>query len=269
MQREEIVALATTWGVRVLGVLVLLWVAVKIAGYARRSVVASLERARFDSTLTQFFGNLARWMVLLVAILSCLGIFGIETTSVAAVLGAAALAVGLAFQGTLSNFASGVMLLLFRPFRVGDVVSVAGVTGCVRTIGIFVVEVDTVDNRRIVLPNGAIFGATIENVTAHDTRRVDVTVLTSHESDIDETRAALTRACEGVSGRLPEPAHEVVLVGIGETALEWQARIWVRTSDYFPLREALVVGIKKNFDQSGIASPFAHGELRLLRRTGT
>ena len=127
-------------------------------------VIKGLEKTRFDETLTKFFAKIARWGVLALGVLSCLSIFGVETTSFAALIGAMGLAIGLAFQGTLSNFASGVMLLIFRPFKVGQFVKVGGEAGTINEIDLFTIALDTSDNRRIIIPNSKVFGATIENV---------------------------------------------------------------------------------------------------------
>lgn len=186
--QASIQTLLITYGTRVVGVFVLLFAAWIVSKWTRRLVVKALEKARFDLTLTRFFGNLSKWAILIMAALTALGVFGVETTSFAAVIAAGGLAVGLAFQGTLSNFASGVMLLVFRPFKVGDVVTVAGLLGIVQEIDLFNIKVDTPDNRRIILPNSSVFGSTIENITHHERRRADVPVGVEYRADIDNTR---------------------------------------------------------------------------------
>lgn len=167
---------AVQYAPRVVGAIIFLFLASIAAGWAKRLVDRALTNARFDPTLSLFFASMARWGILVMALLACLGIFGIQTTSFAAVIGGAALAIGLAFQGTLANVASGVMLLVFRPFGVGDMVSAGGVTGKVAEIQLFTTAFDTSDNRRIIVPNSLIFGSTIENVTYHDRRRVSIDV---------------------------------------------------------------------------------------------
>ena len=147
----EVLPTITTYGVRAAGALVALWVAFRIASVLQERVTGGLQRRRFDATLSIFFGNLTRWLVLTASVLAVLSIFGIETTSFAAVLGAAGLAVGLGFQGTLSNFSAGVMLLVFRPFKVGDIVVLSSQLGVVKEIGLFVTAIDTLDGRRVIL----------------------------------------------------------------------------------------------------------------------
>src|SRR5690606_26109708 len=154
---------AVDWSVRIVGVLIALLVALMIARSLQRAAERVMERRNVDPTLRGFAGTLVRYTVLITVVVGCLGVFGIETTSIAAVLGSAGLALGLAFQGTLSNFAAGVMLLVFRPFKVDDVISVAGVTGKVSKIELFTCDLVTGDNRKLIIPNKNVFGSTIEN----------------------------------------------------------------------------------------------------------
>ena len=209
--------LINNYGVPVIAVLIIVFVAFVVAGWVSRIVRTSCDRARIEETLSKFFGKLARWAVLLVAALVCLSKFGIETASFAVVLGAAGLAVGLAFQGTLSSFAAGVMLLIFRPFKVGDVVEVAGQKGKVYEIDLFTTSLDTPDNRRLILPNSVVFGATIENVTHHEIRRADVAVGVDYSADVDQTRAVLEKAAAGTPGRVEDRDPQIVLSDLGDS----------------------------------------------------
>lgn len=255
--------LAIQGGMRVALVLVILFVALTVAGWASAGVRASLTRMKFDPTLSKFLAKMARWGVLLLASLSCLGYFGVETTSFAAVLGALGFAVGLALQGTLSNFAAGAMLLLFRPFKVGDVVNIAGQLGKVDEIELFTTSIDTFDNRRIILPNGAVFGATIENITHHPVRRVDVEVGAEYSADIDETRAALERALATTEGVLTHPEPAVVLLGLGASSVDWSVRGWAPTKDFADVKQALIRSVKVQLDAAGIGIPFPQMEIHV------
>ncbi len=253
------------YGPRLIGALLFLAAAWVAASWARRITRRALERASFDRTLTLFFASAARWAVLIMAALASLGLFGIQTTSFAAVLASAGLAIGLAFQGSLAHVASGVMLLLFRPFGVGDTVNAGGVTGKVAEIELFTTTIDTADNRRIVVPNSLIFGGTIENMTYHPTRRVTVAVGTDYGADLQATRAALERAARGVAGALTDPAPEVVLVGLGASSIDWQVRVWAPTPDYFHVQERTTEAIKRALDEAGIAIPFPQMDVHLDR----
>lgn len=262
-----IVQLASTWGIRVLGVLVALFFAFKFAGWARSGTAKALQRAEFDPTLTKFFSALARYAVLTAAVLSCLSIFGIETTSFAALIGAAGLAVGLAFQGSLSNFAAGIMLLVFRPFKVGDVVVAAGVTGVVQEIELFTTDFTALDNRRIIVPNAAIFSGTIENLTHHPTRRVDIALGTAYDADIDTARKVLEETVAKTADVLTDPAPQVLLSALGASSIDWKVRAWCKTEDYWNVWEALTRNCKYALDDAKIGIPFPQTELHLAPET--
>ncbi|HHN75431.1 MAG TPA: mechanosensitive ion channel [Acidobacteria bacterium] len=261
--KAVLMPLLMTYGLRVIGVVALLIVGWIAAGWAGRLVSRGMARAEVDVTLTRFAGKLMRWLVLLLVLLAALGLFGVETTSFAAVLAAAGFAVGMALQGTLGNFASGIMLLIFRPFKVGDVVSVSGVTGSVHEIGIFTVSLDTPDNRRMILPNGAVFGATIENVTFHDTRRVDVAVGVDYGAEIDRTRAVLLAAAEKVQGVDRDRPIQAVLTGLGASSVDWSVRVWCQTSEYWAVKDALVRAVKMALDEASIGIPFPQLDVHL------
>lgn len=248
---------------RVLGALALLAGAWLVAGWMRRNVRRGLARAHVDETLSIFLGNSTRWTVLVLALLAALTVFGIEVTTFAAVIGAAGLAIGLAFQGTLSNFASGIMLLVFRPFGVGDVVTAAGIKGKVAEVQIFTTIFDTADNRRIFVPNSHIFGDVIENDTFHEIRRVDVKVGASYDADIDATREALESAVAAVEGVLAEPAHQVYLNELGGSSVDWVVKVWAATPDYWAVREHLTRAIKVALDAAGIGIPYPQMDVHL------
>jgi small conductance mechanosensitive channel len=243
--------------------LLLMIAAFLLASWVKRMTFRSLEKTKLDLTLTKFFSNFARYGILIIAVVAILGYLGIETASFAAVLAAAGFAIGLAFQGTLSNFSAGIMLLVFRPFRVGDVVTVDGVTGKVEEIELFTTHLNTFDNRRLIVPNGNIFGSTIENITFHEKRRVDVAVGTDYGADLNETRQTLTEAATGVEGRLVEDDVQIVLMGLGDSAIDWEVRIWSPTSDYLVVRDRLTQAVKDRLDAAGIGIPFPQRDLHL------
>lgn len=260
---EQWMALAEYYGLRAALVLVLLTLAWTIAGYASRAVRASLRKLKVDETLTLFIAKLVWWGIILLAAIACLSKFGIETTSFAAMLGAAGFAVGLAFQGTLSNFAAGAMLLVFRPYKVGDVVNVASQLGKVYEIELFTTSIDTFDNRRIIVPNSSIFGSVIENITYHPKRRVDVDVGVSYSADIDETRRVLTEAVNATEGALVDPEPAIVLNGLGASSVDWSVRVWGPTSEYLNVKQALIRQVKMNLDAAGIEIPFPQMDVHL------
>ncbi|MGE0322950.1 MAG: mechanosensitive ion channel family protein [Polyangiaceae bacterium] len=251
------------WSARIVGVLIALLVALLIARWLQRATERVMEKRGVDQTLRGFVGALVRYTVLTTAIVSCLGVFGIQTTSIAAVLGSAGLALGLAFQGTLSNFAAGVMLLMFRPFKVDDVIQVSGTTGKVTRIDLFTTDLVTGDNRKIIVPNKNVFGNTIENLTALDTRRVDLEVGVDYGGDIDVTRKTLETAARELELVLDEPAPHAVLTGLGASSVDWSLRCWCKTADYWSVREALIRAAKQALDAKQLGIPFPQVDVHL------
>ena len=250
-------------GLNVVAALVIIVVAFVIAGWAKRATLRGLDRANVDPTLGKFFSNLARYLILIIAGIAVLEKFGVSVASLAAVLAAAGFAVGLALQGSLQNFAAGVMLLVFRPFGVGDVVDTAGERGKIFEISLFTTQMDTPDNRRIIIPNGEIFGSTIENVTFHDTRRVDVSVGTDYPASLDETREVLTAAAESVEGRLEDKDIVVYLDSLGDSCINWTVKVWSTTPDYWDVRERLTQAIKDHLDEAGIGIPYPQMDIHM------
>lgn len=251
------------YGIGAIKVLIILFVTWIISGILSRVVTRGLEKAKFDETLTKFFAKMARWAVMALGLLGCLSIFGIETTSFAAVLGAMGLAIGLAFQGTLSNFASGVMLLVFRPFKVGQYVKVGGEAGTVNEIDLFATTLDTVDNRRVIIPNSSVFGATIENVSHHSKRRIDVNVGTEYAADLDQTRAVLEGVLANLKNTLKEPEPVVMLQELGGSSIDWQLRVWVKADMFWEVKQQLIRATKYALDRAEIGIPYPQMDVHL------
>ena len=266
---ESISPLAATYALRVVGVLILLWIAFRIGKWGGNKVTGNLENREFDKALSRFFGSLTRWGINLGAVLGCLGIFGVETTSFAAVIGAAGLAVGLAFQGTLANFAAGIMILVFRPFDIGDYVKAGGQEGVVEQIGLFTIAIDTLDNRRIILPNSEVAGKTLENVTFHAYRRVDLDVGVAYDTDLNKAREALENAIKKVSKRSKKKEHQVFLKGLGGSSIDFQVRIWCKTEDYWTVWDLGVQAIKEALDEAEISIPFPNLEVHFMNAMKT
>jgi len=263
IDQEEWVYVATQYGLRAMFVVVLMILAWTISSWASMLVRTALRRVKFDETLTTFVSKIVRWMILGLTGLTCLSYFGVETTSFAAVIGATGLAIGLAFQGTLSNFAAGAMLLIFRPYKIGDVVNIAGNLGKVFEIELFTTAIDTFDNRRFIIPNSEIFGSVIENITYHPVRRVEVEVGADYSADIDSTRQALENAISTVSLRTSDPEPAVVLTGLGASSVDWSVRIWARNSDFGDAKQALIRAVKIELDRAEIGIPYPQMDVHL------
>jgi len=256
LDQNEWIYVATHYGLRAMLVVVLMILAWTVSSWASLVVRTGLRRVKFDETLTTFISKFVRWTILGLTALTCLSYFGIQTTSFAALIGAAGLAVGLAFQGTLSNFAAGAMLLIFRPYKIGDVVNIAGNLGKVFEIELFTTAIDTFDNRRFIIPNSEIFGSVIENITYHPVRRVDIEVGADYSADIDETRRVLEKAIRTVTQRVSDPEPAVVLAGLGASSVDWSVRIWARGEDFGDAKQALLRAVKIELDQAGIGIPY-------------
>ncbi len=252
----ELQKTVVTYGVRIVGAIVFLIIAMIVAGSAKKLVYKGLRKANLDETIAKFLSTMVRYLVLVMAVLACLNSFGIETTSFAAVLGASSLAIGLALQGSLSHLASGVMLLIFRPFKVGDVVTTGGITAKVEEIELFTTKLVTPDNRLFIVPNGAVFGSTIENITAFDIRRCDVAVGVDYGADVDKSRSILEETAKSIEQRLPDRDIQVVLTGLGASSVDFQLRVWVKTEDYWAVKDELTRRVKYELDKAGIGIPF-------------
>jgi small conductance mechanosensitive channel len=249
------------WSGRLVGVMALLIGAWILGFYVRRAIGKVLEKTHIDQTLGRFLGNVLRWLIFVMGVIACLGLFGFNITSVAALVGAAGLTIGLAMQGSLSNLAAGIMLMLLRPFKIGDFVNVAGQAGRVDDLDLFNTKIDTPDNRRLIIPNGQVFGSTIENITHHTWRRADVPVGVAYHSDLKVVRAALRRAAESIDLRDPAKPVDVLLQGFGANSIDWTVRIWVPAKEFFPCRDRLVERMKQELDLAGISIPFPQLEL--------
>ena len=244
------------WGAKILGALLAMFIAWLVAGAVGRAVRRAGEKRSLDATLTRFFASVARNVILVAAVVAVLGVFGIETSSFAAIIGAAGLAVGLAFQGTLSSFAAGVLLLVFRPFKIGDVITAGGETGKVMEIELFTTTLATPDNQKIIVPNSKIGGDTIRNAVAYDTRRVDIDVGCDYDASIDDCRAALTEALALIAHKLDDPEPQIFLKSLGASSVDWVVRVWCKTPDYWVVHEETVRAIHVKLGEKGIGIPY-------------
>lgn len=258
-------ALVTTWGLRVIGAIAVLIIGRWLARRLRTGVRRVLERREADPTLVPFVSGILYWLALGLVVIVVLGLFGIPTASFVAVLGAAGLAVGLALQGTLSNFAAGVMLLLFRPFKAGDFVGAAGVEGKVVEIGIFSTTLNTPDNIRLILPNSEVFGSVIKNYTGNDIRRIDLVVGVGYDDDLGRARAALQSAVDETQGILAEPEPVIQVHALGDSSVNFVVRPWCATPDYWAVRWDLTRRVKEGVEAAGCSIPFPQRDVHLFR----
>ena len=209
-----------------------------------------------DETLIKFLENIVYYALMIIVLLTALGKLGVETTSFLAILGAAGLAIGLALKDSLGNFASGVMIILFKPFKVDDTVTAGGVTGTVKEVGIFNSIFVTADNQKIIVPNGAITTGSITNVNAYETRRIDLIIGIGYKDDIKKAKEVLTNVATSNEKVLVDKGISVVVSELATSSVNFTINVWVKTSDYSEVRFYLLENIKLSFDNEGISIPY-------------
>ncbi len=247
---------ATTYGIKVIGAILVLVIGRIIANIIRGLVKRINTKAQTDPTVAGFLQNMAYYLVMTFVVLAALGSFGVQTASIVAVLGAAGFAVGFAMQGSLANFAAGVMLLVFRPYRLGDFVEAGGATGTVNEISLFTTILNTPDNVRVMVPNGKIFGDTIRNISAEPTRRVDMVVGIGYGSDITKAIKYIGDVLAGDSRILNSPAPQIAVSELADSSVNIVVRPWVKKEDYWNVKFRFNREIKETFDREGIEIPF-------------
>lgn len=241
----------------VLGAVVIMMVAFWVASFAKRQINRlGLKYEELDDTLFLFLSSLARYAILTVAVVFVLSRFGIQTTSLVALLGAAGLAIGLALQGTLSNLAAGVMLLGFRPFKIGDFVDVGGHSGTVKAITLFTTEIATSDNVQITIPNGDIWTSAIKNYSYYDRRRCQIVIGVSYDTDLKKAEAALLKIIAADGRALSDPAPFVKVTNLGDSSVDFTLRVWAMADDFWNMKYSLLREIKEEFDRQEIDIPY-------------
>jgi small conductance mechanosensitive channel len=258
-----VIQLVSTWGIKVVGAVLVLIGGVILARVVRRSAETALRRSKVEPTLIPYLTGMIYYLLLAFVVIAVLQLFGIETTSMIAVLGALGFAIGLALQGTLSNFSSGVMLLVFRPFKGGDFIEVAGVTGKVAEIGIFSTMLNTPDNIRIIVPNASVYGQTIKNFSSNQNRRNDMVVGISYSDSIELAVKTIRRVLESESRVLKEPEPQVAVQNLGDSSVDLVVRPWCHKDDYWPLRFDLTHRMKEELEVAGCNIPFPQRDVHL------
>ncbi|GLQ06705.1 mechanosensitive ion channel family protein [Sneathiella chinensis] len=261
----QLVTIVTTYGLDVIGAIVILLIGNFVSKKVPLLVTKVLDKKEVDRTVTQFLGNLIRATILIVTVLMVLAQFGVQTASLIAVLGAAGLAIGLALQGTLSNVAGGVMLLFFRPIRVGQYVEAAGHGGTVVAVNLFTTELSTPDNVQIILPNSAVWGSAIKNFSYHATRRVDLLMGIAYEDDMDKAIAIMKNVIAADDRAAQDPAPMIAVSELADSSVNFTVRVWCKGSDYWPLKFHLTKSFKEAFDKEGISIPFPQRVVHVVK----
>ena len=250
----------------VLAAIVIVVLALAISGWVSRRIKGLSERhPRLDATLFDFLGNIARYAILAIATVVVLNTFGIQTTSIVAVIGAAGLAIGLALQGTLSNVAAGVMLIFFRPIKIGDFVTINGQSGTVRSINLNFTELASVGHFQIIIPNSEVWGNTIVNYSAYDTRQAEWTFGVGYGADLHLVERVIRDTITADPRFLPEPEPTVKVDALGESSVDFLVRAWVARPDYFGFWKDMNREVKVALDAAGVEIPFPNRTIRVVK----
>ena len=251
------------WAIKIALALVIFYIGRKVVGMLVGVAEKMMRRQEMDEILIRFIASLIRWVLLLFVIIAALSQLGIDTTSLIALLGAAGLAVGLSLQSSLSNFASGVMLIIFRPFTKGDFVEAGGATGVVDSISIFTTTMTTPDNKEVIIPNGAVLGGNITNFSARPTRRVDMVFGISYDDDLRKAKQLLEEIVAADDRVLKDPAPVIVLGELADSSVNFLVRPWAKSEDYWGLYWDTTEAVKLKFDEAGISIPYPQMDVHL------
>lgn len=267
--QDKGIDLGIEFGIKVATALAIFLIGKFLIGMAVGGLRKLMAAQDVDKTLETFISNLVRTALLVVVIIAAIGALGVETTSFIAVFGAAGLAIGLALQGSLSNFAAGVLIVLFRPYRAGDFVEAAGIAGVVEQVQILTTILRTGDNKQIIVPNSQIMDSVITNYSANETRRVDLVIGVSYDDDLDKVRKTLIELIAADDRILKDPEATIAVSELGDSSVNFVVRPWVNTADYWAVKFGLTEAIKKRFDQEDISFPFPQQDVHLYNQSAS
>jgi len=253
-----------SWGVKLIITILILIIGFWIIKYINRGIGKIFEMRNLESTLKVFFKDLISYSLKIILVISVASIIGIKMTSFIAILTAVTLAIGMGFQGTLGNLASGVLLLVFRPFKVGDYIEGAGKSGTVHDVQLFFTTLKTADKKTISIPNGQLASHTIVNYSIEPVRRLDITVGIGYDDDIDKARKVLQSLIDADARALKDPAPAIYVTNLGESSVDMQMRIYVNKGDFWPFKFYLTELVKKTFDSEGISIPFPQQDVHVF-----
>ena len=263
---SEIQTLGFEFGVKLVVAILIFYLGRMVASLATKGIRKIMESQSVDPILVGFVSSLVHWTLMAFVIIAAITELGIQTASLIALLGAAGLAVGLALQGSLANFAAGVLIVLFRPYRVGDFVEAGGVAGTISQVQILTTVLNTPDNKEITVPNSQIMGTIITNYSANATRRVDLTIGVSYGDDIDKVRRVIRDLVDADSRILKEPACLIAVSELADSSVNFHVRPWVKTADYWAVYFDLTEAIKKRFDAEKISIPFPQRDVHVFQQ---
>ena len=260
---NKIYGFLADYGLKIIGAIIILIVGYWLAKIISKLVGKAMIKAKIEPTLTSFVQHLCEIAVLVFVVLAALQKLEVPVTNFAVVVGAAGLAIGFALQGSLSNFAAGVMLIIFKPFKVGDFIEAAGKLGTVKEIQIFNTILNSPDNVRIIIPNGQVTGSNIMNFTVNGTRRIDLVIGVSYEDDLKKTQQVIEKIILNDERILKEPAHTIAVSELADSSVNFVVRPWVNAGDYWAVRFDLIEKIKLALDRNGITIPFPQRDIHM------
>ncbi|PIE75339.1 MAG: mechanosensitive ion channel protein [Deltaproteobacteria bacterium] len=264
----QILPMAINFGIKLLAAAAIFIIGRFIAAFIKKIIDKALVRAKVEQTLISFITNMIYFTLLAFVIIAALGKLGIQTTSFIAILGAAGLAIGLALQGSLSNFAAGVLLIIFRPFKLGDYIEGAGVAGTVKEIQIFTTILTSPDNKTIIVPNSKMMGDNIINYATQGTRRVDFVFSIGYEDDIDKAKKILAELVENDARFLKNPLPKIAVSEHADSSVNLICRPWVKADDYWNAYFDMMEIVKKKFDEEKISIPFPQRDVHVIENKG-
>lgn len=257
---------AIPWGIKIASAVLIYIIGRWIARLVVKSLVKLMEKSKVEASLRTFAGNMIGTVLTLFILIAAIEQLGIDTTSIMAVFAAAGLAVGLALKDSLSNFSAGVMLIIFKPFKLGDLVIAAGITGVIEEIQIFNTVMRTGDNQVIIVPNSHIYGGSITNMSARDTRRIDLVIGIGYGDNIGTAKKLIEETITNNPLVLKDPAPTIMMLNLGESSVDIAVRPWVNTADYWGVRADLLQTIKETFDANGISIPYPQRDVHMITK---
>ena len=260
---DSLIEIGSSLSISLLMALAILIIGRQLVKLILRLITVALEKSNVEDTVRIFVTNLLNTLLMILVFIAAINQLGIETTSIIAVLGAAGLAIGLALQGSLSNFAAGILIVIYRPYKVGDYIEAGNYAGTVKDIQIFSTVLKTPDNKIVVVPNGSIMNGSIVNYSDQDTRRIDLIVSCGYEDDIDKVRSVLEDILKKEKRVLKDPKPQIAVTELADSSVNFIFRPWVKRTDYLPVYYSLLEEVKKRFDKEGISIPYPQSDVHI------
>ena len=259
---QKWIDLAIQYGLKIIGAIIIWIIGSWVIGRLLKAAKKVMNKGNYDVSLQKFLLNLIKWTLKVVLVIVVLGTVGVQTTSFAAILASIGLAIGLALQGSLGNFAGGVLIMIFKPIKIGDFIEAQSESGTVKEIGIFTTKLTTPDNKEIIIPNGALSNGNITNYSVEDTRRVDFTFGVGYDSDIKKTKEVILSVIDSHPLILKDPAAAVNVSELADSSINFFTRVWVKKEDYWAVKFDITEQTKEALDKAGIEIPYPHIQLK-------